>query len=87
MQAVARTAGTSRSDAREKPKRPKNREASVPMQSTGADRLVLRGRLVIGAGAKGSGQAVACRSNWKQEDSMRVTDGPYGRPVCLMGAE
>ena len=36
-----------------------NREASVPMRSTGADRLVRATKARNGAGAKGSGQAVA----------------------------
>ena len=35
-----------------------NREASVPMQSTGSDRLVGAMKARNGAGAKGSGQAV-----------------------------
>ena len=37
-----------------------NREARVPMQSTGADRLVGAMKARNGAGAKGSGQVVAC---------------------------
>ena len=35
-----------------------NREASVPMRSTGADRSVLARKARNGAGAKGSGQVV-----------------------------
>ena len=36
-----------------------NREASVPMRSTGADRPVRARKARNGVGAKGSGQAVA----------------------------
>ena len=38
------------------------------MQSTGADRLVLARKARNGAGAKGSGQAVACPKQLEQED-------------------
>ena len=43
--------------SREKHKRD-NREARVPMRSTGADRFVLARKARNGAGAKGSGQVV-----------------------------
>jgi len=69
MQAVARKLQEPvRSDAKGEAKRPK-REASVPMQSTGADRLVLARKARNGAGAKGFGSGAShARSNWKQED-------------------
>jgi len=43
---------------REKPSG-ENHEASVPMRSTGADRLIRARKARNGAGAKGSGQVVA----------------------------
>jgi len=41
-----------------------NREASVPMRSTGTDRSVVAAKARNGAGAKGSDQGVCDDHNW-----------------------
>ncbi len=58
MQAVAWNCRIQSRRCEERSPSGENREASVPMRSPGADRLVGARKARKGAGAKGSGQAV-----------------------------
>src|ERR1039457_5013178 len=58
MQAVARNCRNQSLCCQGRSPSGENREASVPMRSTGADRLAVAKKARNGAGAKGSGQAV-----------------------------
>jgi hypothetical protein len=49
-----------------------NREARVPMRSTGTDRLVVATKAGNAAGAKGTGQVAAPSLDWKQEEALTV---------------
>ena len=69
MQAMARNCRNQSLRCQGRSPSGENREARVPMRSTGADRFVGAMKARNGAGAKGSGQAVVrVDHNWQQED-------------------